>query len=165
MSHLVTEVLGLDVADALGVVLRGDRSLPLRCTRLDAPVREGVLQVQHAVLDNADSTIRLDGQVSLRDATLALRILTQPKDFSLLSLRTPMTLTGTLDQPEVSIDASRIGVRALAAPALTAVAAPAAALIPFVDTGKAPDTDPCAPTAVQAAPPVAKPAPRKTPAN
>lgn len=165
LSHLVTEVLGLDVADALGVVLRGDRSLPLRCARLDALVREGVLRVQHAVLDNADSTIRLDGQVSLRDETLALRVVTQPKDFSPLSLRTPITLAGTLDKPAVSIDASRIGVRALAALGLAAVAAPAAALIPFVDTGKEPDSDPCAPAAVPAAPPVAKPAPRKTPAN
>ena len=165
LSHLVTEVLGLDVAEALGVVLRGDRSLPLRCARLDAPVRQGVMLVQHAVLDNADSTVKLGGQVNLRDETLALRIETQPKDFSPLSLRTPITLGGTLDKPAVSIDASRIGVRALAALALAAVAAPVAALIPFVDAGKTPDSDPCAPKAVQSAPPAAKQARPKTPAN
>ncbi|HEX6721118.1 MAG TPA: AsmA family protein, partial [Burkholderiaceae bacterium] len=34
MSHLVTEALGLDIAQALGVVMRGDRPLPLRCARL-----------------------------------------------------------------------------------------------------------------------------------
>ena len=164
LSHLLTEVLGLDVAEALGVVLRGDRSLPLRCARLDAPVRQGVMMVNHAVLDNADSTIRLGGQVNLRDETLALRIETQPKDFSPLSLRTPITLGGTLDKPAVSVDASRIGVRALAALALAAVA-PVAALIPFVDAGKAPDADPCAPTAAQTSSPPAKQVRRKATAN
>ena len=165
LSHLVTEVLGLDVAEALGVVLRGDRSLPLRCARLDASVRQGVMRVQHAVLDNADSTIRMDGQINLRDETLAMRVVTQPRDFSPLSLRTPITLGGTLDKPAVSIDASRIGVRALAALALAAVAAPVAALIPFVDAGKPPTSDPCAPAALPAAPAAAEPARRKTPAN
>ena len=155
LSHLITEVMGLDVAQALGVALRGDRSQPLRCARLDAPVRQGVLVARLAVLDNADSTIRLSGQVNLRDETLALRIVTLPKDFSPLSLRSPVTVGGTLSKPAVSIDASRLGVRALAALALAAVA-PAAALIPFVDAGSPPATDPCAADAGQAAKSVAK---------
>lgn len=162
LSHLLTEVMGLDVAEALGVVLRGDRSLPLRCARLDAPVRQGVLTTRLAVLDNADSTMRMSGQINLRDETLALRIVTQPKDFSPLSLRSPVTVGGTLDKPAVSIDASRLGVRALAALALAAVA-PAAVLIPFVDPGSPSAGDPCAPGAAQAAQPASAPARQKAP--
>ena len=151
-SHLLTEALGLDLAQALGVALRGDRSLALRCARMDAPVRQGVLVPRVAVLDNADSTVRMSGQVNLRDETLALRIVTQPKDFSPLSLRTPVTVGGTLGAPVVGIEARRLGARALAALALAAVA-PAAALIPFVEAGSQPATDPCQQSAVPSAAP------------
>ena len=156
-SHLLTEALGLDIAEALGVVLRGDRSLPLRCARIDAAVRQGVLVPRLAVLDNADSTVRMSGQVNLRDETLALRFVTVSKDFSPLSLRTPVTVGGTLGEPVVGIEVRRLGARALAALALAAVA-PAAALIPFVDTGRPPAADPCQPGAAPAAaPPRQKP--------
>ncbi len=158
LSHLLTEAIGLDLAQALGVALRGDRSLPLRCARLDAPVRQGVLVARLAVLDNADSTLRLSGQVNLRDETLALRIVALPKDFSPLSLRAPVTVGGTLAAPVVSIDAKRLGVRALAALALAAVA-PAAALIPFIEAGSQPATDPC----LAGAEPAAAPARQKPP--
>ena len=162
LSHLVTELIGLDVAEALGVVLRGDRALPLRCARLDAPVHQGVLVTRVAVLDNADSTLRLSGQVNLRDETLALRLVALPKDFSPLSLRSPVTVGGTLGNPAVSIDASRLGVRALAALALAAVA-PAAVLIPFVDPGSQSTTDPCAEGAGRTANTVVAPARQKPP--
>ena len=163
LSHLATEALGLDLAQALGVVLRGDRSLPMRCARVDAPVRQGVLVTRYAVLDNADSTVRLSGQVNLRDETLALRVVTSPKDFSPLSLRSPVTVGGTLSKPAVGIDASRLSVRALAALALAAVA-PAAALIPFIDPGSSPPaTDPCAPGVGAAAEPAASSARQKRP--
>ena len=157
-SHLLTEAIGLDLAQALGVALRGDRSLPLRCARLDAPVRQGVLVARFAVLDNADSTLRLSGQVNLRDETVALRIVALPKDFSPLSLRAPVTVGGTLAAPVVAIDAKRLGVRALAALALAAVA-PAAALIPFIEAGSQPATDPC----LAGAEPAAAPARQKPP--
>ena len=162
LSHLFTEAMGLDVAEALGVLLRGDRSLPLRCARLDAPVRQGVLVARLAVLDNADSTLRMSGQVNLRDETLALRIVTLPKDFSPLSLRTPITVGGTLGKPVVAIDVSRLGARALAALALAA-AAPVAALLPFVDAGRPPATDPCAAAAGPAGRPADAPVRQKPP--
>ena len=158
LSHLLTEALGLDLAEALGVAIRGDRSLPLRCARVDSQVQRGVLVPGFAVIDNADTTFRLSGQIDLRDETLALRLVAAPKDFSPLSLRSPVTISGTLSKPAVAIDARRLGVRAVAALALAAVA-PVAALIPFVEAGKAPATDPCVATAAAAAPVRQKAAP------
>ena len=151
LSHLLTEAAGLDVAQALGVAIRGDRSLPLRCARVDAQVQRGVLVPSFAVVDNADTTFRLNGQIDLRDETLALRLVAEPKDFSPLSLRSPITIGGTLSKPAVSIDARQLGVRAVAAIALAAVA-PVAALIPFLEAGKAPATDPCRPALAANAP-------------
>ncbi len=149
VSHLLTEAAGLDVAEALGVSIRGDRPLPLRCARVDAQMQRGVWVPGFAIIDNADTTFKLSGQIDLRDETLALRLVAAPKDFSPLSLRSPITVNGTLSEPQVAIDMRRLGVRAVAALALAAVA-PVAALIPFLDAGSPPATDPCRPAVTSA---------------
>jgi len=159
LSHLLTEAAGLDLAQALGVALRGDRPLPLRCARMDAQVQRGVLVPGFAVIDSADTTFRLSGEIDLRDETLALRLVATPKDFSPLSLRSPVNINGTLDKPAVSIDARRLGVRAVAALALAAVA-PVAALIPFLEAGSPPANDPCRQVATGSVP-----VRQKSPAN
>ena len=143
LSHLVTEAAGLDLAEALGVLVRGDAPLPLRCARVDLAIDHGVAVIQRAVLDNADSTLRLDGRIDLRNETLALRARSMPKDFSPLSLRAPVLVTGTLVKPQVGLDGRALGARALAATALAVIAAPLAALLPFVDPGEGRTGDPC----------------------
>jgi uncharacterized protein involved in outer membrane biogenesis len=161
LSHLATEALGLDVAQALGVLIRGDHPLPLRCARFDMLARNGVMEPRLAVIDNRDSTVRITGNVNLRDETMALRLVTQPKDWSLISLRTPITVNGTLGQPAVGIEAKNLAGRVLGAAVLAAAAGPAAAVIPLIEQGKrAEGEDPCDPTAA-AAPAPAQAAPRK----
>lgn len=144
LSHLATEGAGLDIAQALGVVLGGDAALPLRCARIALAVEQGVAQIRRAVLDNPDSTLRAAGHVDLRNETLAVKVQASPKDFSPLSLRSPVTVSGTLASPSVGIDGKRLAGKALGAAALAAVVGPLAALIPFVDTGEGAAGDPCA---------------------
>lgn len=150
LSHLATEIIGLDVAQALGVAIRGDRPLPLRCARLELAVHNGVVEPELAVLDNRDSTLHLSGRVDLRTESLALRVVTRPKDLSPLSLRTPVTVTGTMRKPEVGIEARGLAGRVLGAVALGTAVGPAAALLPLVDPGSR-DTagDPCVNGAIQ----------------
>jgi len=143
LSHLATEALGLDVAQSLGVLIKGDDALPLRCARFDLISRAGVVTPTLAVIDNRDSTIRITGEVSLRDESLALRVVTQPKDWSPLSLRTPVTVTGRLGQPQVGIEATGLVGRVLGAVALGAVAGPVAALLPLIEQGSTNAVDPC----------------------
>jgi uncharacterized protein involved in outer membrane biogenesis len=161
MSYLTTELMGLDVAQALGAVIEGDRPLPLRCARFDLMTRNGVVEPRLAVMDNADSTVWVTGRVSLLDESLDLHLVTRPKDFSLLSLRTPITVTGTLSKPSVGIQPQRLAGRVLGALALGAVAGPAAAILPLIEQGSKPGADPCNPVLVGAAP--ASPASPGTP--
>ncbi|HET9206328.1 MAG TPA: AsmA family protein, partial [Burkholderiaceae bacterium] len=95
LSHLVTEALGLDLAQGLGVVIRGDRPLPLRCARFTFSVNDGVFKVERGVLDNPDTTIRVGGTVNLATEALGLVARARPKDVSPVSLRSPITVTGT----------------------------------------------------------------------
>ncbi len=144
MSHLLMEVAGLDLAQALGVAVRGDRMLSLSCFNLQAQIDKGVARATQAVADTSDTTLRISGQVDLGAETLALRVVAKPKDFSPFSLRTPVVVGGTLAAPAVGIEGSKLAPRLAAAVALAAVAGPAA-LLPFIDFGSdAPaGQDPC----------------------
>lgn len=152
MSYLTTELMGLDVAQALGALITGDRPLPLRCARFDLFARDGVVKPTLAVVDNEDSTIWITGQVSFVDESLDLHLITRPKDFSLLSLRTPITVTGTLAKPAVGIEPQRLIARALGALALGAVAGPVAAILPLIEQGSEKGADPCNPNLASASP-------------
>lgn len=158
LSHLATEAMGLDVAQALGVLIRGDHPLPLRCARFDLMARNGLVEPRLAVIDNRDSTVRINGRVNLRDESMALRLVAQPKDWSLLSLRTPITVNGTLGKPAVGIEGRRLAGRLLGAIALGAAAGPAAAVIPLIEQGKKDEGDPCVTAATPPAPTARTPA-------
>ena len=103
-----------------------------------------MIKTRHAVLDNKDSTLRIQGGASLKDETLHLRVVAEPKDFSPLSLRSPINIAGNFKQPRVSVEASGLLARAAGALLLGALAPPAA-LLAFIDTGSNADSEPCAP--------------------
>jgi len=157
ISHLATEAMGLDLAQALGVLIRGDHPLPLNCARFDLQARNGVLEPRLAVIDNRDTTVRIDGNVNLQDESLALRLVARPKDWSPLSLRTPITVSGTLGKPDVGIEGRRLAGRVIGALALGAAAGPAAAVIPLIEPGDKNAGDPCVTVAAATAPPSKKP--------
>jgi uncharacterized protein involved in outer membrane biogenesis len=162
LSHLLTEAAGLDIAQGLGMLLVGDKNLTLNCARLDGSFKAGVLRPRSAVVDNRDSRIDVDGRVSLSDETLDLRFVAHPKDFSLLTLRSPVRVQGTLGAPRVALEGKALGGKAIAAIALGALTPPAA-LLAFVDPGEnlppvSCDTNP-APRAEAARPSVTASAP------
>jgi uncharacterized protein involved in outer membrane biogenesis len=144
LSHLVTEGAGLDIAQALGVAMSGDEALPLRCGLLDLKMKDGRVDVSRGVLDNRDSTILIGGRLSLRDESLELVARARPKDATFASLRSPVTVTGPFNAPRVGIQAPKVAGRVIGAVVLGAVVAPVAALLPLIDLGDRPKSDPCA---------------------
>jgi len=135
LSHLLTEAMGLDVAQGLGMWIKGDSNLALNCARMDGNFKAGVLRPRTAVMDNSDSRMEMDGRVNLSDETLDLRVVTHPKDFSPLTLRAPVRLQGTLGDPHVALEGKRLAGRGFAALALGALSPPAA-LLAFLDPGE-----------------------------
>ncbi|MBV8605707.1 MAG: AsmA family protein [Pelomonas sp.] len=131
MSHLATELAGLDLARALVVWLRGDDAMPLGCAKLAGRFDAGVLTPHFAVLDNADNRIELGGKVDLAHEQLALRVVTLPKDFSPVALRTPIRVEGSFADPHVALEGKPLGVRALGAIALGVITPPAALVALF----------------------------------
>jgi hypothetical protein len=164
ISHLATEALGIDVAQALGVAVRGDRPLPLRCARLVFAVNDGVLTLQRGVLDNPDTTVRVGGTIDLRNEALGLVARARPKDVSPVSLRSPITITGTLSEPRIGVEGARLGARVAGAIALGAVFPPLA-LLPLFDPGEREQPDPCLRSEQAGATPPAAAASSRPPAS
>ncbi len=134
ISHLLVEAAGVDLAQAFGIVVKGDDALPILCNVADFSVDNGMVRPKVFVVNTRDSTIWLDGTASLRTEVLDVRAVVSPKDFSLLSLRTPVHVRGTLSKPAVSLEVGKLAGKAGAA-ALLALLNPLAAIIPFIDPG------------------------------
>jgi uncharacterized protein involved in outer membrane biogenesis len=134
VSHVAIEAAGLDIAQALGVMVKGDDALPILCNVADLDVVKGVAQPKVFVINTKDSTVWIDGTVSLKTEALDLRAVVSPKDFSPLTLRTPIHLRGVLGKPTVSLELGKLAGKAGAA-ALLALLNPLAAIVPFIDPG------------------------------
>lgn len=138
ISRLLVEAMSLHVAEALGLVVRGDEVLPMHCAAMQFKAREGIVRPDVAIVDTPAATILASGAVSLATERLALRIDSRPRQMSLLSLRTPVDIGGTFADPDVGLHPDPLGWKVLAAAALSAVA-PLAALIPLVDPAQPTD--------------------------
>jgi uncharacterized protein involved in outer membrane biogenesis len=134
VSHLLVEAGGLDVAEVLGVLVRGDNPLRLDCAVAELTIDKGVVRPRLLVLDTTDSTAWLDGDVSLATETLNLRAVTAPKDFSVLTLRSPLHIQGSFAQPAISIEKGPVGAK-LGAAVLLGLINPLAAILPLMDGG------------------------------
>lgn len=134
VSHLLVEGAGLDLAQAVGVLFKGDDSLAVPCALADFDVDKGVMTPRMLVVDSQDSGIWLSGQISLAEETLQLKAVVAPKDFSFMTVRAPIHVTGTFADPKVALEKKSIIPRVLAAAALAA-ANPLAGLIPLLDPG------------------------------
>jgi AsmA family protein len=135
ISHLLIEMSGIDLAESLGLVVRGDAPLPLRCAVTRLVVKDGAVKPEVAVIDTADTTLIVSGGASLGDEQLDLLVTARPRDMSPVALRGPLHIDGSFAHPQVHLDKRAIGLRVAAAAALATVAAPLASLLAFVDLG------------------------------
>ena len=134
VSHLGIEIAGIDVAESIGVLFKGDDALPVQCGVIDLQAKNGVFSPRVMVVDTADTTVWVDGSLSLATETLNLRAMALPKDFSPLTLRAPLDVTGSFSKPQVSLEKKPVGIK-LAASGLLALINPLAAVIPLMDSG------------------------------
>jgi uncharacterized protein involved in outer membrane biogenesis len=132
ISHILVEAAGIDIAQALGVYIKGDDPLPMRCAVASLEVARGKVFPRVGVIDTHDSTMLASGDLSLADETLDLTMTTQPHDTSPMALRSPIRIEGTFEQPHVHLKGGPIAARAGAAVALAAVT-PLAGLLALVD--------------------------------
>jgi AsmA family protein len=115
ISELLVRLAGLNVARALGVVVRGDKPIPIRCALLDLDGKDGQMGVQTLVFDTAKSVIVGEGKIDLRQEKLDIVLTPVPKDFSPLSLRSFIRVNGTLKNISAFPDPIKTGTESLLA--------------------------------------------------
>ena len=142
LSHTLVELAGLDIAQALGVFVKGDELLPMQCAAFQFDAAKGVLTTRTGVIDTTDTTFLLDGNIGLRDEKLSLVLVQEPKDWSPFSLRSPITVRGSLGSPSVGVEPKPLAIKAAAALAL-GVINPLAAILPFFEFGEDKPTAGC----------------------
>ena len=141
VSHILVEAAGIDVAQALGVFVKGDDKLPMQCALAQFDLVNGKVMPEVFVIDTKDTTMLIDGDLSLADESLALRMTAHPHDFSPLAPRTPVKVIGTFSDPHIRPEMKPLALRAGAAAALS-LASPLAALLALVDFAQ-PERDVC----------------------
>lgn len=113
VSGMLVELAGLDVAESLGVLVRGDKPVPIRCAVLDFHGQDGQMGVQNLVLDTADTIIFGEGKIDLRSEQLDIVLTPVPKDFSPLSLRSFIRVGGRFNNASVFPDPLKTGTKSL----------------------------------------------------
>ncbi|MBX3655294.1 MAG: AsmA family protein [Ramlibacter sp.] len=140
ISNLLLEFAGLDGGEIIKFLVRGDRNVSLRCAAAAFDVRQGLMTSRTMVLDTSDTVVQGAGRINLADETLDVVLRPQPKDASILSLRSPLKIAGSFAAPQAGPDKMALAGRAGAALALAAVN-PLLALAATVETGPGQDVD------------------------
>ena len=140
ISNTLLEFMGLDGGEIIKFFLRGDRNVGLRCAAAAFDVKQGLMTSKVIVLDTTDTVIYGSGQINLANETLDILLKPEPKDKSILSLRSPLKIAGTFAAPTAGPDKAALGVRAGLAIAL-GVVNPFLALLATIETGPGQDAD------------------------
>ncbi|BEV15469.1 AsmA family protein [Herbaspirillum sp. DW155] len=139
ISQFILEAAGLNLANAVFAKLYRDQQVKLLCGAADVSIKDGLAQVRHGILNTEDAAIDVSGQVDLGKESLALNVVPRTKQVRILSLRTPLYVSGTFAKPDIGANKEGLAARAGAAAAL-ALVAPVAAVIPLITPGqKIPD--------------------------
>lgn len=142
ISRLLMEQSGLHLLEILRLNLTGDQTVPLNCVVADFTATRGLLTARALVLDTSVNTVVGSGQVDLGRETLDLSFVPHTKVASVVALRSPIHLRGSLQHPVATVDGGSIAARGAGA-LLLGLVNPLLALIPLFDAGPGVES-PCA---------------------
>lgn len=144
LDRILVELAGLDIGEAVMAKLgEGKKSIPIECGYADVKAENGVLQLSDFIIDSTDTLFTAEGTINLQNEAIDVELNPNPKDVSLFAVRSKLHIGGTLGSPKVRPGTATLAKGAAAA-ALAAVAGPAAALVPLVETGGGKDSASCA---------------------
>jgi AsmA family protein len=99
MGTVLTELLGLDVAETIQKALAKEKTYQLRCLVADFAVHNGRMETQMLLIDTTDTKVLGGGFIDLHDKHLGLKLEPKSKDFSLFSAQAPLYIIGPLATP------------------------------------------------------------------
>jgi uncharacterized protein involved in outer membrane biogenesis len=140
MSELAIVLTNIDLAQAIPLLVGGDRNTSLNCTVADFVADNGRMTAKSFVIDTAAEKINGEGSIDFANERYDLKLKADSKRASLIALRGPVLIDGTFKSPQIHVDKAQVALRAGAAAALGFVTPPAA-LLPLIETGGGKDAD------------------------
>jgi uncharacterized protein involved in outer membrane biogenesis len=134
LSQLIEQLAPIDVLGALGVYARGDKPVPINCFVSRFDIKTGLADISTLLVDTPEDDIVATGSINFADETLNLSLTPYNKHFTIVSLRTPVTVDGTFHKPDYHLKTGGLIARVGAAVGL-GILFPPAALLPLIDTG------------------------------
>jgi len=134
ISKATIETAGLNIPNIVLTKLFGDKPVKIDCGAADLVATNGKFAARTFVIDTDTARFDISGNVDLGDERLDLVVRPNTKTLRVLSLRTPIHITGPMRDPDVSIDKGVLLARGAGALGLAAIAAPLAA-VPLTHTG------------------------------
>ena len=139
-SELAIVLTNLDLARAVPLLMKGDEHSPIRCIVADVVSDNGTLSTKSMVVDTEAEKILGEGTIDFKSERYDLRLKAHSKKPSVLALRGPIVIDGSFKSPQVHPAVGPIVARVGSAVALAALTPPAA-ILPFIDFGRATDSD------------------------
>jgi AsmA family protein len=141
IGAIIIELFGIDIAESVGILAEGNKPVPLRCFIAEFEFIDGIMGSKAFVIDTTDTNITGEGAVNFRDERVDFRMVPHPKDFSPLTARTPINISGSLGAPKIRPETAPLVARLGLATALSAALTPLAAPLAFIDVGLGKDSD------------------------
>lgn len=148
VSNTYWELIAADLVTSLLPFIgkTADKEGKLNCMATRFDIRDGNADSTVFLVDSSRVTVGGDGTVNLREETVDFLLQPKPKDFSFVSLATPIRISGPMADPKIFPDAAgaaKAAVLGAGAVALTAIN-PLALMLPLVSTGSSEDPCPAA---------------------
>ena len=134
VSNLLDAISGLNGGKVLALLMAGDKTIQVNCGGVAFDVKNGKGTASLFVVDTEQTQILGSGGFDLAQERFDLTITPKPKRVGILSLRTPVRVSGSFNNPDFSVEKGPLLARAGGALAL-ALVAPIAALLPLIETG------------------------------
>lgn len=136
MSNLLQQLVNLDILNAIGVYISGDRSVPINCGIVDFAVRQGVARVRTFLIATNQMRTTGQGTINMANETVNLTLVPRNKQFTVLTLSSPIRLTGSFKHLNFAVESGFPNTRLGRAETLAVV--PPAALATMITTGLGP---------------------------
>jgi len=82
ISHLLMELIGLDVFESIGAAISGDEPIEIRCALAKLEAENGRVKIDPLVMDTTDTKITGQGEVDLASEKINMLLTPYSKDFS-----------------------------------------------------------------------------------
>jgi uncharacterized protein involved in outer membrane biogenesis len=103
ISSLMVSEASLQLFDALILTVTGDHRIPIQCAAGRMNFQSGTVTFDRTVLDTQKSVLHVNGTVGLQSQAVGIEVKADAKSFDLLDLHGPVTVTGKIRNPQISL--------------------------------------------------------------